>query len=857
MKTRSEGSAALWIGVLAGLLAVGSIAQLWLAGPSTWPLLDFALAALPATVGLAALFALTELALIHVEFRHDAYSFSLSGIPLVLGVLTVSPTHLVLARVAGAAIVFALQRPSPVKAIYNTCAYAFEAATVATLIHALLPSGAALDLRAAAVCCLVVPTVDVLMSLLVVVVISLRGQMLDRREVAEILVPAALFSLASTAYALVAALLIEAGPLGFILLGAAAISGGVLFRAYLVRRRRHQALALIHDFVEQGAGVHSLEGLAERMLGRVQVLLRCSEVELVVATGSDPSDPTIRMRVDESGTLVVARSEPISADWLLLRVVSTNEPILAARSTQDAGLRAWLAARGVPDALVVPVPGAGDELALVASGRLGETTSLTMDDVKLARTLAGHLAVAMHGTRVVEQLRHDARHDTLTGLPNRALLSERLSAVLAGPAASGCAVLLLDLDRFKEVNDALGHHVGDELLRIVADRLRAAVPDGALVARLGGDEFAVLLSSPSDAFAHAQGVAARIDAALAEPVQLIEGLVSTGASLGIAVATAGLTDSDMLRHADTAMYAAKATGQPVIYADDLDKGRAERLAMLADLHIALERDELELLYQPQLDLATGQITAVEALVRWRHPELGLLSPDAFIPLAESTGLIHRLTDVVLRKALRQCRDWADAGLNITVAVNLSARSVDAALPEKIRKALADAGLPARRLILEITESAVMDDPDRAVPILRTVADIGVNLSLDDFGTGYSSLSYLQRLPVQEVKIDRSFVSGLGGPTSSRASAALIRSIITIGENLGLRIVAEGVENSHVLEVLRGLGCDLAQGYHIGRPGTSEQLMALLETTNHVAAIDGSSASAAVPRPRAPLSIVVP
>jgi predicted signal transduction protein with EAL and GGDEF domain len=383
------------------------------------------------------------------------------------------------------------------------------------------------------------------------------------------------------------------------------------------------------------------------------------------------------------------------------------------------------------------------------------------------------------------------------------------------------------------------------------------VPDGALVARLGGDEFAVLLTSPSDAHAHAQGVAARIDAALAEPVHLIEGLVSTGASLGIAVATTGLTDSDMLRHADTAMYAAKATGQPVIYADDLDKGRAERLAMLADLHIALERDELELLYQPQLDLVTGQITAVEALVRWRHPELGLLSPDAFIPLAESTGLIHRLTDVVLRKALRQCRDWADAGLNITVAVNLSARSVDAALPEKIRKALADGGLPARRLILEITESAVMDDPDRAVPILRTVADIGVNLSLDDFGTGYSSLSYLQRLPVQEVKIDRSFVSGLGGPTSSRASAALIRSIITIGENLGLRIVAEGVENSHVLEVLRGLGCDLAQGYHIGRPGTSEQLMALLETTNHAAAIDGSNGTGAVPRPRAPLSIVVP
>jgi diguanylate cyclase (GGDEF)-like protein len=393
---------------------------------------------------------------------------------------------------------------------------------------------------------------------------------------------------------------------------------------------------------------------------------------------------------------------------------------------------------------------------------------------------------------------------------------------------SACAVLLLDLDRFKEVNDALGHHVGDELLRVVADRLRSAVPEGAVVARLGGDEFAVLLRPSSAVLARAQAVAADIDRALAQPVQLAEGLVSTGASLGIAVSTPGLNESDMLRHADTAMYAAKATGRPVLYSDELDKGRVERLAMLADLHHALERDELELLYQPQLDLATGSIVAVEALVRWRHPALGLLAPDSFIPLAESTGLIHPLTDVVLRKALRQCRVWSDAGLQLTVAVNLSARSVDTSLADKIARALDEADLPASQLILEITESAVMDDPDRAVPVLRRVADLGVKLSLDDFGTGYSSLSYLQRLPVQEVKIDRSFVFGLGGPTSSYASAALIRSIITIGENLGLRIVAEGVEDAGVLDTLRSLGCDLAQGYHIGRPGTPEQLLTLLE-----------------------------
>jgi diguanylate cyclase (GGDEF)-like protein len=829
MRPPTPRAAATWTWLLAGVLALIAGIELTTATRTTWPLLDFAMSTWPYVLGIAGLFALSELGLVHIEFRHQAYSCSLSGIPMVLGVLTGTPTHLVLARVLGGLVAFALLRPAPTKAVYNACAYAFEAATVATAIHLLLPVGARLDVRTAGICCLVVVSVDLIMSLLVMSVIYLHGSRVGPREVAQILVPAAIFSVASTACALVAALLIESGPLGVILLCVAGASCAALFQAYLVRRRRHQSLALIHEFVEQGSGVQTVEEMAGRLLGRMQVLLRCSDIELVVATGLDSGTPTKRFCVQDGGQMVVSDGEPISTDWLLLRVVSTNEPILLSRTTSEVGLRDWLRARGTRDAVIVPMPGAGAELALIASGRLGEATSFTKDDVTLTRTLAGHLAVAMHGTRVVEQLRHDARHDTLTGLPNRALLGEELSRALHSGLSGSCAVLLLDLDRFKEVNDALGHHVGDALLRVVANRLKRAVPVGAVVARLGGDEFAVLLQPTADVMASALGVASEISRVLSEPVELTEGLVSTGASLGIAVSTGSYSESDMLRHADTAMYAAKAHGAPVLYNDALDKGRSERLAMLADLHLALERDELELLYQPQLDLTTGAIVAVEALVRWRHPVHGVLSPDAFIPLAESTGLIHPLTDVVLRKALRQCRDWLDSGLDITVAVNLSARSVDGGLPEKIAMALAEAGLPAGALILEITESAVMGDPDRAVPALRRVSDIGVKLSLDDFGTGYSSLSYLQRLPVQEVKIDRSFVFGLGGPSSSYASAALIRSIITIGENLGLRIVAEGVEDAVVLEALRGLGCDLAQGYHIGRPGTSEQLIALLDS----------------------------
>jgi EAL domain-containing protein (putative c-di-GMP-specific phosphodiesterase class I) len=277
------------------------------------------------------------------------------------------------------------------------------------------------------------------------------------------------------------------------------------------------------------------------------------------------------------------------------------------------------------------------------------------------------------------------------------------------------------------------------------------------------------------------------------------------------------------------MYAAKSHDDSiVVYDPELDRGRAERLALGADLQLALNRHELELHYQPKLDLATGMICGVEALVRWNHPRLGVLDPETFIPLAEANGLIEQLTPHVLRMALKQCRLWRDAGLDVTVAVNLSARNVgNPQLPDTVRLALAEAGLPTDRLVLEITESAVMDDPERTVPILERLASTGVTLSLDDFGTGYSSLSYLHRLPVRELKIDRSFVRGLADPDDARASEALIRSIAGLGESLKLNIVAEGVEDAETIDLLRLYGCDVAQGYYIGRPEPADRMTARL------------------------------
>ena len=418
----------------------------------------------------------------------------------------------------------------------------------------------------------------------------------------------------------------------------------------------------------------------------------------------------------------------------------------------------------------------------------------------------------------MQRLRHEATHDVLTGLANRALLADRLERALG--SSTPTAIMMLDLDRFKEVNDALGHPVGDELLKVVADRLHHLLPAGTTVARLGGDEFAVFVPAVGEySGTGLLALAERILAVIAEPAALPEATIVTQASLGIAVASPAESAADVLRHADTAMYAAKSThSRMVMYSAELDRGRAEQLALLADLQIALTRDELELHYQPQLDLKTQRISGVEALIRWRHPRLGMLSPDVFIPLAESGGLIDNLTLLVLRRATAQCQRWRDAGIDITVAVNLSARHVASPLIcDGVAGALAASRLPADRLVLEITESSVMGDPDQTVPALNALVGLGVTLSLDDFGTGYSSLAYLQRLPVTEIKIDRSFIRGLTEPDNAHASEVLVRSIIALGSSLGLIVVAEGVEDEPTLQLLTRLGCKLAQGYHIARP----------------------------------------
>jgi diguanylate cyclase (GGDEF)-like protein len=423
--------------------------------------------------------------------------------------------------------------------------------------------------------------------------------------------------------------------------------------------------------------------------------------------------------------------------------------------------------------------------------------------------------------------RHQALHDPLTGLPNRILFHDRLEQALrhAEREQEPLAVLMVDLDRFKEVNDTMGHANGDLLLQLVGPRLRAVLRARDTIARMGGDEFAVLL--PGTDIAGSLKVAASLHDALEEPFPLNGVTVETEASVGIAHYPEHGADAEiLLQRADVAMYIAKdQRSGHALYSPENDPYDPNRLALVGELRRAISDDELVLHYQPKIDLQTNAVSGVEALVRWRHPVRGLLAPMEFVPLAEHTALMRPLTLWVLDHALAQSRAWREQGLELRVAVNLAVPSLlDAQLGDDVARLLAKHDVPAHLLELEITESSIMTDPQRAIAKLEELSAMGVRLAIDDFGTGYSSLSYLKSLPVDELKIDKSFVMNM---QASADDGVIVRSTIDLGRNLGLAVVAEGVETEDAFAQLQDLGCDEAQGFLMSRPVPAEDLTAWL------------------------------
>jgi diguanylate cyclase (GGDEF)-like protein len=501
------------------------------------------------------------------------------------------------------------------------------------------------------------------------------------------------------------------------------------------------------------------------------------------------------------------------------------------------------AVRQEDDVLIAPLTAGGHVLG--ALRLVAPPTALSEQERQVLATFAATVARTLLNVRAYQEKVYEAQHDALTGLANRTLLEQTVGAALSETTrdGSGCALLLLDLDNFKNINDTLGHLAGDRLLVEVGDRLRASVRADDLVARLGGDEFAVLLrgiTSPVEA----DHLAASMLDRLRRPLML-EGLrISVEGSVGAACHPQDAGDLEgLLRCADVAMYRAKRRGHTVVHYDAAgDLQDQARLAVLAELQVALDEEQLVLHYQPKLDLHSGRVCGAEALVRWQHPVRGLLGPAEFIPVVEHSSLIGAFTLHLLERAVADCVAWQQAGMpTVGVAVNVSARNLlHHELPDEVAGLLARHGLEPRHLMLEVTETAMMTEAEVCEEVLRRLRSVGVRISVDDFGTGYSSLTFLQRVAVHEVKLDRAFVSHV---TSSPSAATIVRATTELAHGLGLSVVAEGVETEEQLRHLQVIGCDIAQGYHLGRPVP-------------VQAFRGDTLARLVPAPReAPVTLI--
>ena len=790
MTRPSRSDVHVWL-VTAGLATTGF--ALWWRSPALpelepslwWPL-------------LVALFAVTERYVVHIPFGRDNQSLSFIEAPLLLGLLFASTEELVSTGLLGIGLALALLlRSAPIKLAFNLSLWLAQS-TVAVFVFLgmlrlldtesdpLAPAGwvAALVATQAA---------HVVSGLAVSVVIALRQRAWDVRSVAIGLARGAVGTVVVTDLALVTALMLRREQSGLVLVAVLAALSFLLYRGYHVQRLRYGRLELLYAFT-RSADQSLLDGsVRETVLAEARSLLRARGAEIF--TSDDQQD---------------------AAWW---RPALDGEVLRLPRGRHGEVADA-LQGSGHVDGLAAPLHEAGRIVGvLTVTDRIDDVSTFDADDAKLLRALAGHASVALANNALVERVRsaaeqteHLSLHDPLTGLPNRLHFHQRLERRLE--TTGSAAVLLMDLDRFKEVNDTLGHDVGDQLLRKVAQRLSRLGKDETFVARLGGDEFAVMLANDE---VHVEGMVQRITRDFSRPIRLDDIELDVSASIGIALAPRdGSSAALLLRRAEVAMYDAKRRLAGVEhYSSDRDPYSARRLSLISDLARALEDGLLELHYQPQAEPSTGRVTGVEALLRWRHPVWGNIPPDEFIPLAEHTGLIRPLTQFVLETAVQQCAAWQAAGTPVVMAVNVSMRNLlEPELAAVVARLLVQANLPAGLLKIEVTETAIVADAGRALRALDGLVALGLSISVDDFGTGYSSLTRLRALPVHEVKIDRAFVRDLAGST---ADLAIVRAVISLGHDLGLRVVAEGVEDHGAWRILEGLGCDLLQGYLLAKP----------------------------------------
>ncbi|HYZ36662.1 MAG TPA: bifunctional diguanylate cyclase/phosphodiesterase [Pseudonocardiaceae bacterium] len=782
-------------------------------------------------LGLAAAFGIARALAIEVEVRRDSVRITPTEIPLVFGLLYL-PAPIVLGAYVGVVVIARLVRRDPIsKLLFN--------ASYATLTIA------GTDLAARLVFEPVWPGLPKWGAVLAGFVLAhgvtswltwLFIVLLDRRRPGESARPVVhlyLTGLLNAALGVTAAEMVRTVPWGPVLVALLGAALAAVYWAYYGLLRDHRDLGVLNDFslgvaavgrggdddapeLDEDAWSAAME-LAREQLNATRVVL-----QRVVAPGATAP----------SGSHTVVAGRPLPHPLTQYDVLASAPPGRTGQvmrlldSDPDPAVAAALAAREASEMLVAPLRGSDQLLGVLeVHDRHSRLYGFSDADLRLVETLASHLTTALDNCRLLARLRHDAYHDSLTNLRNRLGFCAAAAEILRRDARS-CAVVMIELGLLSAVNDALGQVWGDQVILGAGERLCRTLPDRVLTARLEGDTFAVLLTDVDAQ--QALRLAQRVQAVLSEPYPLDKLAVECTAVVGVALTGVEPTRNpdDLLQRADMALRSARGAEATVrSYLPSMGQLLVRRFQLVTQFRQALETGQVDVHFQPQLALPTRQVVGVEALVRWEHPDFGMLDPAEFVTLVETTGLIDPLTDYVLDRSLAQCRSWLDRDLALSVSVNLSVRNLaDAEFPRRVTDALARHQVPAELLGFELTESAVMTDPERALPVLRGLHALGVRIAVDDFGTGYSSLAYLRRLPVDEVKIDKSFVLGLA---SDLGDLAVVRAIVELGHSLGLTVVAEGVEQDATRDQLVEMGCDVAQGFLISRPLASNRFDAWL------------------------------
>jgi diguanylate cyclase (GGDEF)-like protein len=776
---------------------------------------------------IVVVFVIADRVPVELPFRGTTHALLLNEVPLLFGLAFLAPNILVLASICASVTAFAvLRRQDPVKVAYNVASLAFATALAATVYRELLGTRSPVSLLGWAAAAVAAMTSEASTTLTLRGITTLSGQRAKQRTGIILLAITAMLTAAGLCLAI--AFVDAAWVNPWTTLPLVVVAGLIIvaFKGYARLRLRFLSLQHLYDFSRK-IGTANLEpsSMSVDILKEVCTVLRARRAELILA---EPSGIPRRITFDDRGPSGI---EPITLDEgsIVTQAIATGEASLHNSAAQGQTESVDPIAGEYHDAMIAPLMNRHTAIgAIIALDRDEEADSFDDDDLKLFETLVAHAGANLERARLVEELRyevdsksHQATHDMLTGLPNRMLFLTRAATALS--ESKGVAIVLLDIDRFKDVNDTLGHAIGDRLLCEIAERLLRTVSGRATVARLGGDEFALVISDVTDP-EQAIEIVHGLNVEMQRPIKMDGLTLAVTASAGIAMAPQHGNDAALLlQRADIAMYLAKERrGTVEVYSVEHDRSMQRWLMLGGLLTHALETgSELSLMYQPIGDVRSREIAYVEALCRWNHPVQGFIPPEEFIGIAEQMGLIPQITDFVLNEGCAQMARWRDAGITIGLAVNVSGREfADINLVDRVEACLRRYDIPAHLLTLEVTETEIMADIGAATKVLYELSARGIKLGIDDYGTGYSSLQYLHRLPVNELKIDRSFVTNLPNEASNRI---IVRSSIQMAHSLGLYVIAEGAEDELTCAMLAEAECDFIQGYYLSKPQAAQDL----------------------------------